>query len=98
MARKRNKKSKKKGFRLRNFVVSVLISVLVGAAIREQLSRPPEERTWHGVIAGFPYDFRVPSIEKLRATYWNPYDSRLVVPQAFGIGWTLNFYRLLHPE
>ena len=92
------KKSKKKKFRVSNFIVSALIALLVGAAIIDQLSRPAEERTWHGDIAGIPYDFRIPSVEKLRATYWNPDDSRLLVPQAFGIGWTLNFYRLLHPE
>ena len=95
MARKKNRK---KRFRIRNFIISTLISLLVGAAIRGQLSRPPQERTWHGTIAGIPYDFRIPSVEKLRATYWNPYDSRLIVPQAFGVGWTFNFYRLLHLE
>jgi len=95
MARKKNRK---KRFRVRNFIISVLMAVLVGAAIRDQLSRPPEERTWHGTVAGFPYDFRIPTIEKLRSTFWNPNDSRLLVPQAFGIGWTINFYRLLHPE
>ena|SRR5205085_1473016 len=95
MARKKNRK---KRFRIRNFIFSVLISVLVGAAIRDQLSRPPQERTWHGTIAGFPYDFRKPTVEKVRTTFWNPNDSRLLVPHAFGIGWTINFYRLLHPE
>ena len=95
MARKKNKK---KGFRVRNLITSVLVAVLVGAALRDQLKRPPEERTWHGTIAGFPYDFRMPTIEKLRNTFWNPNDARLFVPQAFGVGWTINFYRLLHPE
>ena len=95
MARKKNRK---KGSPVRNFIISVLVAVLVGAAISDQLSRPPEERTWHGTIAGFPYDFRIPSIEKVRTTFWNPNDSRLLVPQAFGIGWTINFYPLLHPE
>ncbi len=90
MARKKN--------RFGNFIISTLITVLVGAAIRDQLSRPPQERTWHGIVAGFPYDFRIPTIEKVRNTFWNPNDSRLLVPHAFGIGWTINFYSLLHPS
>ena len=95
MARKKNRK---KRFGVRNLFFSALISLLVGAAIRDQLSRPPEERTWHGDIGGIPYDFRIPTVEKVRSTFWNPNDSRLLVPQAFGVGWTINFYRLLHPE
>jgi Family of unknown function (DUF5808) len=95
MARKKNRK---KRFRIRNLFFSALISLLVGAAIRDQLSRPPEERTWHGDIAGIPYDFRIPTVEKMRTAMWNPNDARLLVPQAFGVGWTVNFYRLLHPE
>ena len=90
MARKKN--------RFSNFIISTLIAVLVGAAIRDQLSRPPQERTWYGTIAGFPYDFRIPTIEKVRNTFWNPNDSRLLVPQAFGVGWTINFYSLLRPQ
>lgn len=95
MARKKNSK---KGFSVRGFIMSVLVAVLVGAAIRDQLRRPPEERTWHGSVAGFPYDFRIPTLEKLRNTFWNPNDSRLLVPHAFGVGWTINFYPLLHPQ
>ena len=90
MARKKN--------RFSNFIISTLIAVLVGAAIRDQLSRPPQERTWFGAIAGFPYDFRIPTIEKVGNTFWNPNDSRLLVPKAFGVGWTINFYSLLHPQ
>ena|SRR5579884_1286525 len=95
MARKKNRK---KGSSVINFIIQVLLAILVGAAIRDQLRRPPQERTWHGTIAGFPYDFRMPTLEKVRNTFWNPNDSRLLVPQAFGVGWTINFYPLLHPQ
>jgi hypothetical protein len=54
------------------------------------------EREWHGKIAGFiPYDFRVPTIERFKEAYWNPYERRVLIPEVFGIGWAINFYRLL---
>ena len=82
-----------------NIMSSTLLVVLVVLALREQLRLPPEERTWHGRIAGgIPYDFRLPTAERIRATFWNKETSELLVPQAFGIGWTINLYPLLHPQ
>jgi hypothetical protein len=65
------------------------------AAICQELEKPKEERHWHGKLGFIPYDFRLPTIERLKETYWNPENERVFVPQACGIGWTLNFYALL---
>ncbi len=73
------------------------IAVLMGLAIREQLRMPPEERTWHGTLYGIPYDFRRPTMERLRQTFWNKDTARVLVPQAFGMGWSINLYPLIHP-
>ncbi len=73
------------------------LATLTGLAIREQLQLPPEERTWHGKLFGIPYDFRRPTSERLRATFWNKDTARVLVPQFFGIGWTINFYPLVNP-
>lgn len=54
---------------------------------------PPEE----GHVLGMPYDWRKPTSGKFKARYWNPADRRLFPPKAFGMGWGLNFYWLLHP-
>jgi hypothetical protein len=81
-----------------NIILSVLFLVYVAIAITQQLQRPPEERTWYGKIAGIPYDFRIPSVERLRATFWNKDTSQILLPQAFGIGWSINLYPILHPE
>jgi hypothetical protein len=90
--------SRKKTSKPGKNIWSVLIGLLVVLAIRDQLRLPPEERTWHGSVAGIvPYDFRLPTVERLRATFWNKDTSRILVPQAFGVGWTINFYPLLHP-
>ena len=77
---------------------STLLAILLSAAIRDQLRRPPEERTWHGTVFGIPYDFRFPTLDRLRDSFWNKNTPQILLPQAFGIGWTINFYPLLHPE
>lgn len=70
---------------------------LVVAAIMDQLRLPPEQRTWHGEIAGVPYDFRMPTMERLQAAFWNKDTARVLVPHAFGVGWSINFYPLFYP-
>ena len=84
------KKSKKKGSKLRN--IYRLALVIVGViAISKELQKPADERTWHGKVGNFiPYDFRIPTLERLRNTYWNP-DAPLVSGKAFGVGWAPNF-------
>jgi hypothetical protein len=37
-----------------------------------------------------PYDFRMPTIERLRTTYWNP-GGPILSSKVFGVGWAPNF-------
>ncbi|MFC1951819.1 hypothetical protein ACFLYI_02105 [Chloroflexota bacterium] len=77
-------------------IVEATVVTLTLAAILQELETPTEERKWHGKIANFiPYDFRLPTIERLKEVYWNPYERRVLAPEVFGIGWTINLYRLL---
>jgi len=77
-------------------ILQAAVIALTLAAICQELEKPKEERKWHGKVAGiFPYDFRMPTIEKLKEAYWNPYKSRVLNPAVFGIGWAINFYALL---
>ena len=63
---------------------------LVGA-IYQELRKPPEARTWHGKVAGtIPYDFRVPTIERLREAYWDPSSERIFSEKVLGVGWAVN--------
>jgi hypothetical protein len=79
---------------LRNLVVLAILGLL-GAAIKNELAKPAEERDWHGTIAGLiPYDFRPPSLDRLRQAWWNPDDERIFTPHAFGIGWSINIGRI----
>lgn len=94
MARRKNKK---KHPTPGDVLTIIGLAVLMGLAIREQLQMPPEERTWHGTLYGIPYDFRWPTIERLRQTFWNKDTARVLVPNVFGMGWSINFYPLIHP-
>ena len=72
----------------------VVLGVAV-AALREQLGRPPEERTWFGRIGPVPYDFRLPTVEQLRASYWNPDSEQLFSDRPLGVGWAINFAQVV---
>ena len=68
---------------------------LVAAAVYQELQKPPEEREWHGKLGDvIPYDFRPPTIERLRQRLWNPDDPRILTEHVFGVGWAVNFYTL----
>jgi hypothetical protein len=41
-----------------------------------------------------PYDWRRPTVERVKSRWWNPNEPRFVVPKSFGWGWSFNFARL----
>lgn len=43
-----------------------------------------------GRLLGIPYDLRVPSAERYATRWWDPLDRRVMVPKAWGVGWTVN--------
>ena len=75
--------------------LGLLATTLVIMALAREVRKPPAERTWTGQLLGFiPYDFRMPTVERVRASYWNPASDRLLTPQVFGVGWAVNLHRL----
>jgi hypothetical protein len=67
---------------------------LVVGAVATELSKPEEERTWHGRVIGLvPYDFRPPTWERIRDAYWNPASDSLLSDRVFGVGWAINLHR-----
>ena len=67
---------------------------LFAAAIATELSKPAEQRTWHGrVLDTVPYDFRPPTWQRIRDAYWNPDSDRLFNDRVFGVGWAVNLHR-----
>jgi hypothetical protein len=75
-------------------VLRLAVVALVVAAVATELSKPEEERTWHGRVGGMvPYDFRPPTLERIRTAYWNPDSDRLFSDRVFGVGWAVNLHR-----
>jgi hypothetical protein len=59
-------------------------------AVIQELRKPAEERTWNGKVADLvPYDFRMPTIERVQSTYWNP-EGPIISGKVFGVGWAPN--------
>lgn len=68
----------------------LLLAIIGVIAIVKELRKPKEERTWHGEVSVFPYDFRLPTVDRVRETYWNP-DGPFISGKVFGVGWAPNF-------
>jgi hypothetical protein len=76
-------------------LIRLIVMLLTLAAVAQELNKPESERTWHGRVAGVPYDFRWPTLERFRKAYWNPDDERLFTDRVVGIGWAVNLAQLL---
>jgi hypothetical protein len=67
----------------------------LAAAVAQELRAPPERRMWRGRLAGaVPYDLRPPTPARLRASVWDRANPSVLVPTAFGVGWSVNFAAL----
>jgi hypothetical protein len=75
-------------------LLRVAVVGLFVAAVATELSKPEDQRTWHGKVGGVvPYDFRPPTWERIRTAYWNPESDRLFSDRVFGVGWAVNLYQ-----
>ncbi len=72
-------------------LIRTLAWMAFAAAIYQELRRPPEARTWNGKVAGVvPYDFRIPTLDRLREAYWAPESDHVFSEKVFGVGWAVN--------
>ena len=49
-------------------------------------------RQSHGTYHRVPFDFRFPTVDRIRKRLWNPRDHRIFTPSVFGVGWSVNFH------
>ena len=73
---------------------AVYLTVTI-AAVCQELEKPKRERAWRGKIGLVPYDFRVPTLERIRRAFWNGADDRIFTPEPLGIGWAVNVHSVL---
>ena len=70
---------------------------LGAAAVVQELRKPAGERTWTGKVGGFvPYDLRWPvTADRVMQSVWNTDSDDLITPHAFGVGWSVNFAKVV---
>jgi hypothetical protein len=77
-----------------NIVEAAAVTLIV-AAVCQELEKPEEERHWYGKLGIIPYDFRLPTIKRIKEAYWNPDSEQIFSETVLGIGWAVNFYAIL---
>ena len=70
-------------------VRTVMSFLFVGAVIKAFRTGEPS-----GTFLRVPYEFRPPTISRIRERLWNPEDKRIFTPHVFGVGWAVNFYQV----
>jgi hypothetical protein len=91
-----DKKQRRQGrSRVKNLLGLVSLGLLATAFVKE-LRTPAGTRTWHGDLFGVvPYDLRPPTPTRIRESLWQPESDRLILPRSFGVGWSVNFARIV---
>ncbi|MDH4306591.1 MAG: hypothetical protein OEX04_03855 [Acidimicrobiia bacterium] len=73
-----------------NDVWKLVLAVVGVIAVVQELRKPREARTWNGKVLGVvPYDFRWPTVARVKDTYWNP-DGPIISGRVWGAGWAPN--------
>jgi len=79
---------------LTNLLGAAAITVTL-AALCQELEKPREERRWNGRLGIIPYDFRMPTVNRVKESFWNENDARIFTKPLFGVGWGINFFAIL---
>ena len=66
------------------------LALTVAAAVYAYRTKQPEGR-----ILNVPYDFRMPTMDKVRSRVWNRDEPRVFTPAIFGVGWSLNLFQVV---
>lgn len=74
-------------------LVGIFAALIAAMAVANELRYPRGLRSWRGQVAGVPYNLQ-PSRRGIATSMWNPH-GRVLMPQPFGVGWTINLPALL---
>jgi hypothetical protein len=80
--------------RTRSLASVIGVGLAVASVVRE-VRLPADERAWHGALFGFiPYEWRLPTLARVRDAFWRPDSPKLFQPTVFGVGWSINLAAL----
>lgn len=74
-------------------MIGKILKFTIAAAFAATAIHAYRARKSYGSFCGIPFDFRVPTIGRIRERMWNPDDPRVITPTAFGAGWSINLYQ-----
>ncbi len=69
---------------------TIFMALTVGAIVYAIRSGQPT-----GKFINMPYDFRAPTVDRLKDRMWNEDDDRIFMPSFFGVGWSLNLFQVV---
>ena len=69
---------------------TIFTAFTVGAIVYALRSGQPTGR-----FLNVPYDFRVPTVDRIKDRFWNEDDERIFMPSVFGVGWSLNLFQVV---
>jgi uncharacterized membrane protein len=69
---------------------TIFTALTVGAIVYAIRSGQPTGR-----FLNMPYDFRMPTIDRIKERMWNEDDERIFMPSVFGVGWALNLFQVV---
>ena len=70
-----------------------ILKVAIVAVFAATAVHAYRERKSHGSYYGIPFDFRIPTVDRVQQRMWNPNDPRVITPTVFGAGWSINLYQ-----
>ncbi len=78
------------------WLLRTMVLAAVAGALYREMRKPAAERTWNDKLLGFiPYDFRLPSLQRIRDSYWNTSSDRIFTDRPLGVGWAVNIPAVL---
>ena len=74
-------------------MIGKLLKVAATATLVATAVHAYREGQTHGTYHCIPFDFRFPTVDRVRERLWNPDDPRVITPTIFGAGWSVNLYQ-----
>lgn len=72
--------------------IAKIVKFLAAAFFAATVTYAIKTKQSHGKFVGVPFEFRFPTMHRIKKRMWNRDDPRLFTERPFGVGWTINFH------